>query len=252
MNYNKIYDSIIDRAKNRSLDTYTETHHIIPRCMGGSDDETNLVKLTYREHFIAHWLLHRIYPNNRKIAFAFTAMTMGRFKRRLVDTQWTPSSRQLEELKLARLSARRGKPHSKETKMKIRNSHMSSDKKRAYLERIRETPRTLTDTTKERMSESAVNKWRNPTKKVADGIESMKQKKTGVKRGRMSDEMKDKISKSQRSRNELLKTKSRESIYKEIVELYTIGTPILQIQKITSVSRPTINKVLKDHNCKKL
>lgn len=252
MDYARVYNSIVERAKNRSLETYTETHHIIPRCMGGSDDKNNLVNLTYREHFIAHWLLHRIYPNDRKIAFAFTAMTMDRFKRRLVDTQWTPSSRQLEELKLARLSARIGKPHSVETKMKISKSHMSSETKRTYVERIRETPRTLPDITKERMSESAVNKWRNPTKKVAAGIESMKQKKTGVKRGRMSDEMKDKISKSQRSRNELLKTKSREEIYKEIVDLYTNGTSLLQIHKITSVSRPTINKVLRENNCKKL
>jgi hypothetical protein len=36
---------------------YYEKHHIIPKCFGGSDDKLNLIKLTAREHFIAHLLL---------------------------------------------------------------------------------------------------------------------------------------------------------------------------------------------------
>ena len=38
---------------------YTEVHHIIPRSMGGDNSESNLVKLSYRQHFIAHKLLVR-------------------------------------------------------------------------------------------------------------------------------------------------------------------------------------------------
>ena len=41
--------------------TYVECHHIIPRCVGGSDEKENLVMLTYREHIIAHRLLAKIY-----------------------------------------------------------------------------------------------------------------------------------------------------------------------------------------------
>ena len=41
MNYQKIYDNIVNRGKNRTINTYTESHHIIPRCMGGSNDKDN-------------------------------------------------------------------------------------------------------------------------------------------------------------------------------------------------------------------
>lgn len=53
----KWYYTIIRRAQSRTLDGYKEKHHIIPRSMGGSDDKTNLVNLTAKEHYIAHLLL---------------------------------------------------------------------------------------------------------------------------------------------------------------------------------------------------
>lgn len=65
MNYNKIYQSLVERGKNRSLgENYKETHHIIPRCMGGSDDKNNLVDLTPEEHFVAHQLLVKMHPKH--------------------------------------------------------------------------------------------------------------------------------------------------------------------------------------------
>jgi len=78
MNYQRIYDQIIDRARSqnriKSIKFYFEAHHIIPRCMNGCNEKSNLVLLTAREHFICHWLLCRIYPENVKIAFAFWGM----------------------------------------------------------------------------------------------------------------------------------------------------------------------------------
>jgi len=41
--------------------------------MGGNDLPTNIVKLTAREHFIAHWLLWRIHKNH-SMAYAFFLM----------------------------------------------------------------------------------------------------------------------------------------------------------------------------------
>lgn len=55
--YNKWYNQIVERAKFRTIDDYTESHHIIPESMGGFDTPDNLVDLTAREHFICHWLL---------------------------------------------------------------------------------------------------------------------------------------------------------------------------------------------------
>lgn len=42
--------------------------------MGGDDSKENLVILTAREHFLAHWLLKKIY-NNKEMIYAFHAMT---------------------------------------------------------------------------------------------------------------------------------------------------------------------------------
>lgn len=61
MNYQKIYDKIIENRKHNIPDGYKEHHHIVPRCLGGTDDRSNLVYLTAREHFICHYLLTKIY-----------------------------------------------------------------------------------------------------------------------------------------------------------------------------------------------
>lgn len=86
MNYEKIYKNLIYRAKNRIIDGYVEKHHIIPKCMGGSDSIENLVILTPEEHFLAHVLLVKIYPTQHNLIFAVQKMTRasrGRKKRRL-------------------------------------------------------------------------------------------------------------------------------------------------------------------------
>jgi hypothetical protein len=33
MNYQRIHDAIIDRARNKTLIGYVEKHHVIPRCI---------------------------------------------------------------------------------------------------------------------------------------------------------------------------------------------------------------------------
>ena len=68
--YTRVYYSIIDRAKTRSISSYTEKHHIIPRSLGGSNAKENLVALTAREHFVCHLLL--------------TKMTRGMDKKKMV------------------------------------------------------------------------------------------------------------------------------------------------------------------------
>ena len=73
MNYQIIYDNLINQAKNRLVDGYTEKHHILPKSMGGSNQAFNIVKLTAREHFLAHWLLFKIYKTP-SMAKAFRLM----------------------------------------------------------------------------------------------------------------------------------------------------------------------------------
>lgn len=66
MDYEKIYKDLCTSRKYRGTtkgDGY-EIHHIVPKTLGGGNEEENLVKFTYREHYIAHRLLTKIYPDN--------------------------------------------------------------------------------------------------------------------------------------------------------------------------------------------
>jgi len=110
MNYEKIYDSIINRAKNRELTGYKERHHIIPKCLGGDNKKNNLVYLTAREHFICHWLLHLIYPKNNKILLAFYMMCNVKDKK---QQRYTPSSRIIEYAKIEKSRRISGDNHPK-------------------------------------------------------------------------------------------------------------------------------------------
>jgi len=67
---------LIAKARERSLvDGYSEKHHVIPKCMGGSNERSNLVVLTAEEHFLAHQLLVKINPEHIGLSFALRKMT---------------------------------------------------------------------------------------------------------------------------------------------------------------------------------
>jgi hypothetical protein len=62
VNYFLAYQRLIAKAKERVCPNgYVERHHILPRALGGTDDSSNLVALTAREHFVAHVLLAKIH-----------------------------------------------------------------------------------------------------------------------------------------------------------------------------------------------
>lgn len=66
MNYQKVYDDLIAKCQARqSIDGYKERHHIIPKSLGGSNESSNLVDLTAREHFVAHFLLAKLHGGNQ-------------------------------------------------------------------------------------------------------------------------------------------------------------------------------------------
>lgn len=78
MDYKLIYDALIRKAKNRTINDYFEMHHIIPRCKGGTDEMLNLVKLTPEEHYTAHLLLTKIYPYDISLVMASMMMCAKR------------------------------------------------------------------------------------------------------------------------------------------------------------------------------
>lgn len=74
MNYLNIYNQLMmKRMKMPSTAEYTETHHIVPRCMGGDNSSNNLVVLSAKEHYVAHHLLYKHYRTS-KLAHAWFMM----------------------------------------------------------------------------------------------------------------------------------------------------------------------------------
>ena len=67
------YNKFIDSLKEQKIDGYFEIHHIVPRSMGGSNEKDNLIKLTARQHFIAHWMLWKAYSGKMMHAFFMMA-----------------------------------------------------------------------------------------------------------------------------------------------------------------------------------
>jgi hypothetical protein len=121
MDYHKIYSLIINRARNRNLKGYKERHHIIPKCLGGTNKKDNIVNLTAREHFFCHQLLCEIYPENKKLVFAL--WSMANQKAPLQKRTFKVSSKLYERLKIkaAKLISIRckGTKLSDETKKKM-------------------------------------------------------------------------------------------------------------------------------------
>ncbi len=76
--YTRIYYQIVNRAQSRTLDGYTEKHHIIPKSLGGSNKKENLVELTAREHFICHWLLVKMCTDAHRVKMVYALRCMKR------------------------------------------------------------------------------------------------------------------------------------------------------------------------------
>lgn len=122
--YTRIYYSIIERAKLRSLpkNVYTETHHIIPKSLGGNNSLENLVILTAREHFICHRLLVKMTNSNykNKMVYALWIMLKGnKEQQRLKNINSTEYERIKKEYAEVVRKTKSRKKLSEETKKKI-------------------------------------------------------------------------------------------------------------------------------------
>lgn len=76
MDYARIYaDFIADRRRRGCPSGYVESHHILPRAMGGTDDKGNLIQLSARDHYFAHCCLAKIYGGEMWAALHLMAHT---------------------------------------------------------------------------------------------------------------------------------------------------------------------------------
>jgi hypothetical protein len=113
--YQNRYEKLVTHYKNNMESGYCEKHHIIPKCMGGTDELENLVLLPAKAHYIAHLLLCKIYPENKKILHAFAAMSLSskNHKRKMNSNMYL-------KMRMARSNAMKGVPRPEHVKEKLR------------------------------------------------------------------------------------------------------------------------------------
>lgn len=143
MNYKRVYESLVERATLRGLNKglfegYFEKHHVLPKCMGGNDGAENLVLLTGREHFIAHKLLCKVYPEQKSLFFALYQMSIDPN-----DRGYKVSSREYQNLKTAFSENQKGENNpSKREEVRIKMSRSkkgrpSSFKGKSHSEKVK-------------------------------------------------------------------------------------------------------------------
>ena len=66
MDWNLLYNKHIEECKNKPIleNKIYHNHHIIPKSSGGSDSKDNLIRLEYKDHVIAHYILYKSNPTN--------------------------------------------------------------------------------------------------------------------------------------------------------------------------------------------
>jgi hypothetical protein len=175
--YTKWYEGIIQKAINRGLpavrkklmhgNEYTELHHIIPRSLGGSNEKSNLIRLTGREHFICHWLLTKMTVgiHRAKMVTALIIMTgagskSARYSNINKNSRWFSNMR--EEYAKQVSEKNKGKIISEETREKLRIANtgrkMSDDFKKRQSERQKGKPRNLSEEGRKRLIEALQNR----------------------------------------------------------------------------------------------
>lgn len=176
MDYKKIYDDLmssrlllkIQRIIEKRNGGYFEGHHIIPKYKGGTGNSSrpknnpNIVLLTAREHFLAHWLLwlihrdrpsslafHKMMSTNKKqkrifsskgyeeARLSFKITNMGNqygkgVKKTVSEEQRLKQSEVMKGRFVGEKNSFFGKKHSEESKDKIRKSRVDMNKDKIW------------------------------------------------------------------------------------------------------------------------
>jgi hypothetical protein len=159
MNYQKIYNNITSNAKLRKKDKGLERHHIIPSSCGGTNDKSNCVYLSTREHVVCHLLLVKIYKDNsvfrKKMIYALWWMAKTRNnKNGCRITSWAYANARDEFIK--------NNPNKcDERKKQFKENHKNGNYNYDYEKVSNTLKETLSKLTKEemleRMRQSALN-----------------------------------------------------------------------------------------------
>jgi hypothetical protein len=161
--YSTYYYKIIEKAKNqerkKNKGIYYESHHIVPKSLGGSNNKTNLVLLTAKEHFICHRLLTKMCVlNSNKIKMLYALHRLANGNNLLFTSQ------QYLIARTALIEANKNRICTEETRQKLREAgykRKHSEKTKEKISKIRKGKK-FTDEQRKRISDSLKDKKPTP------------------------------------------------------------------------------------------
>ena len=153
------YNKLMDKALQRPDDFEGEVHHIIPKSCGGSNDKNNLVKLTYREHYLAHAMLVRFLSGDplHKMRHALNV---------IMNTGNVTNSYIYEENRKARIELMTGQRRSPESIERMKEAAQKRIRDPEYIEKWKQSIKGIPkdDAWKESLSKAAKNEEKFPCK----------------------------------------------------------------------------------------
>jgi hypothetical protein len=193
MDYKRIYNEFIENRKLKVIHGYSESHHILPRAMGGNNSKSNLIKLSAEDHFFAHVLLSKI-DVRQKHALAMMMTGAKHLKGRKLRRHVGAARRVL------------GQPLLEETKKKMSDAHSKPEAKAKVSKQFKGI--TLSDEHKAKIKSGLANM--DAAKRA-----SMKEKMSKSRAGKpLSEEHKKNLSIANLSRNGKDELARREKISK--------------------------------------
>lgn len=189
MDYEKLYNALIEFRKQMGRpEGYIEVHHIIPKSFGGGNDQANLIAMTAREHFVAHRLLAKIYPDSGMVHAVYKMVCANQ-----VTKRYKVTSRVYEHLRIAHATrVSNDKVAAAKKSLACKGRKQSREHIKARTESRKRNGQWLSDETKRKISESNTGKigsWagktmpaeyvakRNETRKRNGGYEWSEERK---------------------------------------------------------------------------
>lgn len=180
MNYNDFIKNILKTRGRFNCGTeYHERHHIIPKCIGGTDDKNNLIDLYAKEHFIAHKLLAKENPNNLSLIQAYNIMAFTNNKN---QNRYELSPDEYEEVRKAYSQALKEKYKDK-TKHPCYGTHLSEERKKKIGEINKNNKYCVGRVVSQETREKIGNANRNPSQETRKKM-SESQKKRNLNGGK--------------------------------------------------------------------
>ena len=169
--YEEFIQNILStRGRFNCGDEYHERHHIVPKCINGTDDEENLIDLFAREHFEAHKLLALENPGNDGLIYGWTMMA---FVKDNNQKRYELTAEEYEEARIAlsMVASEKnrgennpfyGKHHTEETRAKMKESSEKRWSRPEEKEKAKKSKSNISQETRQKMSESALKRFENP------------------------------------------------------------------------------------------